>query len=243
MNLQNMDPIATRLGTWSSSLCLACVLFRFALSMLLSALVGWERSSKRHSAGLRTFILVSIASTTAMILELYLAEIGGSSISLLSAAAIIGSAILSINSIQYSSRGLIRGLTTATGLWTCGIIGLTAGAGFYTATLTAFIALLASLSLFPVLEAYLKNRSNHFEIHLELTSSSYLRDFVTTIRELGMTVDDIEANTAYLGSGLSVYTVCFSIRSEELKKYRTHEQIIQALGTLDYVYYVEEMRH
>ena len=58
-----------------------------------------------------------------------------------------------------------------------------------------------------------------------------------------MTVDDIEANTAYLGSGLSVYTVCFSIRSEELKKYRTHEQIIQALGTLDYVYYVEEMRY
>lgn len=242
MNLLSMDPIAKQLGVWSSSLCLASILFRFSLSMLLSAIVGWERSSKRHSAGLRTFILVSISATAAMILDLYLAQGSASCMYLLSAAAIIGSAILSINSILYSSRGLIRGLTTATGLWTCGFVGLAAGAGLYTVTLTAFAALLANLSLFPVLESYLKNRSNHFEIHLELTSSTYLRDFVTTIRQLGMTVDDIEANTAYIGSGLSVYTICFSIRSEELKKYRTHSQIIQALETLDYVYHIEEMQ-
>lgn len=243
MNLQNIDPIANYLGEWSSSLCLASVLFRFGLSMLLSAIVGWERSSKRHSAGLRTFMLISLSATTAMILDLYLAHIAGGSFCLLSASAIIASAIVSINSIYYSSRSLIRGLTTSAGLWTCGMVGLAAGAGLYTVTITAFAALLVSLSLFPTIEAYLKNRSNHFEIHLELTDSSYLRDFVTTIRELGMTVDDIEANAAYIGSGLSVYTICFSIRSEELKKFRTHSQIIEALGTLEYVYHVEEMRH
>jgi putative Mg2+ transporter-C (MgtC) family protein len=57
-----------------------------------------------------------------------------------------------------------------------------------------------------------------------------------------MTVDDIEANAAYVGSGLSVYTICFSIRSEELKEFRTHSQIIEALGTLEYVYHIEEMQ-
>ena len=242
MNLQNIDPIARYLGEWSSSLCLGSVLFRFALSMLLSAIVGWERSSKRHSAGLRTFMLISLSATTAMIVDLYLVSETGSSFTLLSAAAVIACALVSINSIYYSSRSLIRGLTTSAGLWTCGMIGLAAGAGLYTVTITAFAALLATLSLFPAIETYLKNRSNHFEIHLELTNSSYLRDFVTTIRELGMTVDDIEANAAYVGSGLSVYTICFSIRSEELKKFRTHSQIIEALGTLEYVYHIEEMQ-
>ena len=57
-----------------------------------------------------------------------------------------------------------------------------------------------------------------------------------------MSIDDIESNAAYLGSGLSVYTVMISVSSQELKKYKTHSEIIQALSTLDYIYHIEEMR-
>ena len=91
-------------------------------------------------------------------------------------------------------------------------------------------------------KAYLKNRSNHFEVHLELISSAHLQSFVTTIRRLGLTIDDIEANPAYVGSGLSVYSIAISISSAELKKYKTHNEIIEALSTLDYVYHIERMR-
>ena len=56
-----------------------------------------------------------------------------------------------------------------------------------------------------------------------------------------MRIDDIEANAAYLGSGLSVYTVMISVSSQELKKYKTYAEIIQALSTLDYIYHIEEM--
>lgn len=92
------------------------------------------------------------------------------------------------------------------------------------------------------MEVWLTNRSNHFEIHLELKKKCYLQDFVTTIRRLGMTIDDIEFNSAYIGSGLSVYTVMISVSSRELKKYKSHSEIIQALATLDYIYHIEEMR-
>jgi putative Mg2+ transporter-C (MgtC) family protein len=51
----------------------------------------------------------------------------------------------------------------------------------------------------------------------------------------------VESNPAYIGSGLSVYTVSISIVSPELKKYKTHHEIVEALSTLDYVYYIEEM--
>ena len=64
---------------------------------------------------------------------------------------------------------------------------------------------------------------------------------MTTIRKLGLRVDDIEANPAYLNSGLSVYSVSVTIASQELKKYKTHSEIIEAIGTLEYVYYIEEM--
>ena len=102
-------------------------------------------------------------------------------------------------------------------------------------------ALICCLSLFPSIEKYLKNRSNHFEVHLELKSSKFLQDFVTTIRRLGMRIDDIESNPAYSGSGLSVYSISITVGNAELKKYKTHSEIIKALATLDYIYHIEEM--
>ena len=236
------DPIAEILGGWSSELGLWSVVFRIVISLVLSAIIGCERSSKRHSAGLRTFITISLASTVSMLVDLALISDTGIKVPLLSAATIISSAMISGNSVLFSSRNQIKGLTTSAGLWACGIVGLSAGAGFYTLTIVAFVTILLSLSLFPRIEIFLKNRSNHFEVHLELKNKNNLQDFVTTIRELGLRIDDIEANPAYLNSGLSVYTVALTISSDELKKYKTHTEIIEALRTLDYVHYIEEMR-
>ncbi len=233
-----IDPIAKILGEWSQELNGYSILFRIVLSVTLAAVIGCERSSKRHSAGLRTFILVSLAMTVTMLLDGYLM---GTGTYVLSGAGIIGVAIISVNSLLVSSRSQIKGLTTAAGLWTCAIIGLAVGAGYYTVTFIAFGVLLCCLSIFPSLERYLKNRSNHFEIHLELKDNSYLENFVTTIRRLGLRIDDIEANPAYAGSGLSVYSIAISISSQELKKYKTHTEIIEALRSLDYICHIEEM--
>lgn len=235
-----MDPIAMKLGAWSVEIGAAAVIFRILLSVALAAVIGCERSSKRHSAGLRTFILVSLASTVAMLLDIYLSA-KGDELYIISASTVIAAAIISVNSMLFSSRNQIKGLTTSMGLWATGIIGLTAGAGLYTVTFVSFAALLCCLSLFPAFETYLKNRSNHFEVHLELKSSEYLQDFVTTIRRLGLFIDDIESNPAYVNSGLSVYSIAISIDSAELKKYKTHKEIIEALKTLDYIYHIEEM--
>ena len=235
-----MDPIAMKLGAWSVEIGAAAVIFRILLSVALAAVIGCERSSKRHSAGLRTFILVSLASTVAMLLDIYLSS-QGDELYIISAATVIAAAIISVNSMLFSSRNQIKGLTTSMGLWATGIIGLTAGAGLYTVTLVSFAALLCCLSLFPAFETYLKNRSNHFEVHLELTAKDTLQDFVSTIRALGIRIDDIEANPAYLGSGLSVFSVSFTITSPELKQYKKHAEIIEALQSLEYVHYIEEM--
>ena len=192
------DPLADLLGEWSRGLNTGSVLLRIALAVLLASVIGCERSSKRHSAGLRTFVLVSFASTVSMLLDVYLMSNFGARLPILSAAM------------------------TVTGI--------------------VFLFFLCILACFPAFEQYLKNRSNHFEIHLELKNSGYLRDFVTVSRRLGLRIDDIEANQAYAGSGLSVFTVTFTICSAELKKYKTHREIIEALSSLDYIYHIEEMR-
>lgn len=237
----SIDPIAKLLGEWSSNITIGSICLRLGIAILFSSIIGCERANKRHSAGLRTFILVTFASVISILLDLFIMENSLIKIPVLSAATIIGIAMLSGNSVLFSSRSQIKGLTTSTGLWSCGIIGLTAGAGFYTVTVIAFISLIFILTYLPVVETYLKNRSNHFEIHLELKSKANLQDFMTTIRRLGMIIVDIEVNNAYISSGLAVYSIMITINSKELKKYKTHSEIIKALSTLDYVYHIEEM--
>ena len=132
------------------------------------------------------------------------------SVPVLSAAAVIGMATISGNSILFSSKNQIKGLTTSAGLWCCGLIGMALGAGLYTLSLVLFLVLLCSMSGLPVLEKHLKDRSNHFEVHLELKNKGDLAEFVATIRALGIRIDDIESNPAYVGSGLSVFSVSFT---------------------------------
>ena len=237
----NQDVIAGLLGPWSAELGLGAILLRAALSVLFSAVIGCERSSKRHSAGLRPFILVSITGTAAMLTDRLLMELAGVPVPVLSAAAVIGMATISGNSILFSSKNQIKGLTTSAGLWCCGLIGMALGAGLYTLSLVLFLVLLCSMSGLPVLEKHLKDRSNHFEVHLELKNKGDLAEFVATIRALGIRIDDIESNPAYVGSGLSVFSVSFTVTSAELKQYKKHEEIIEALRSLEYVYYIEEM--
>lgn len=234
------DPIADLLGEWSVSLCVQSVLLRLFVSLCVSAVIGCERSSNRHSAGLRTFILVTFTSCLVMLLDLFVRERFGGMF-LLSAAAILSTSNIAARTLFFSSRSQIMGLTTSVSLVSCCALGLSIGAGLYSITLAGFAILLFCLSYLPSLEYFLKNRSNHFEIHLELKNSMNLQNFVTTIRRLGLRIDSIELNSAYAHSGLSVYSVAISIMSAELKQYKTHKEIIEALSTLDYVYHIEEI--
>lgn len=235
------DPLVSVLGPWSAGAGTDAILLRLAIALVMGAIIGMERSSKRHSAGFRTFILAIVSGTCVMILDGYVSLGEGLDSHILSAAFLLAISNISIHSIFHSSRNEIKGLTTATALWTSGLLGLMVGAGLYVISLIAFAVLMCTLFWFPSFEVYLKNRSNHFEVHLELKDSVYLQDFVTTIRRLGLTIDEIEMNPAYAGCGLSVYSIAISISSAELKKYKTHREIIEALKTLEYVYHIEEM--
>lgn len=235
------DYIALALGAWSSELTTGAVVLRLALSFALSAIIGCERSSKRHSAGLRTFILVSLAGTGSMLIDQFLMNAYGGDLPILSAAAIIGTATISGNAILFSSKSQIKGLTTSVGLWCCAVLGMALGAGLYTLSLGLLVMMLTCMSSLPALEKILKDRSNHFEVHLELKNKNDLPDFVSTVRALGIRIDDIESNPAYLNSGISVFSVSFTVASAELKRYKKHGDIIDALRSLEYVYHIEEM--
>ena len=235
------DIIVQWLGGWAGEANFASAAFRLFLALFFASVLGFERASKRHSAGLRTFILITLTSAAAAFMDSVINENNAEFITLLSAASVFCAIAISVKSVLFSAKNQIKGLTTSAGLIASAFFGLCIGVGFYTLALMIFAVLLIVLAWFPKIEIYLKNRSNHFEIHLELADKGSLQNFVTTIRKLGMRIDDIEINNAYAGSGLSVYSITLTIISAELKKYKTHREIIEALSTLEYVRHIEEM--
>ena len=236
-----MDPINKLTNGWLGEFNIGTIIIRLVLAFIIGASFGFERSRKRHTAGFRTFTFVALFSTIAALVDIYFAANYGEAFPAITAAVVLGGAIISGNTLLYSSKNQIKGLTTAVALWLTGIIGAAFGAGLYTAGLIGVVLAFITLSAMPKIEFLLKNRSNHFEIHLELKNRNDLVNFTGVIRKLGLRIDDIEANPAYNNTGLGVYSISITINSKELKKYKSHAEIIEALSTLEYINCIEEI--
>ena len=234
------DLIANALGSWSSEVNIASTALKTALIVVMAVVLGCERSRNRHAAGLRTLIVLSIGSMFAGIGDIYFITVLNVGFPILSAAVIIGISIITANTIIFSSKNQIMGLTTSVGGWTMSIISAILGFGLYTAALIGFAALMIGLLAFSKMEMYIKNKSDHFEVHLELNTRGGLQEFIATARQFGLKIDNLELNPAYANSGLSVYTVKFTIVDKNLRK-KSHSDIIEALNVLDCVYHIEKL--
>ena len=234
------DYIVSLLGEWSAEINIASTALKTALIIVMAVLLGCERARNRHAAGLRTFIVLSIGSMFAGIADVYFITVLHVNFSFLSAAVFIGISIITANTIIFSSKNQIMGLTTSVGMWAMSIISAILGFGLYTAALIGFIALMIGVLAFSKLENYIKNKSDHFEIHLELKSRGSLQEFISAARQFGLKIDNLELNPAYANSGLSVYTVRLTITGKDLRK-KSHSDIIEALSVLDCVYFVEKL--
>ena len=58
----------------SPDISLAGAVYRLLLSMILGAVVGYERKRRGQSAGVRTFSLISMGACMAMIISIYLPQ-------------------------------------------------------------------------------------------------------------------------------------------------------------------------
>jgi putative Mg2+ transporter-C (MgtC) family protein len=119
----------------------------------LAALLGWEREHAHKPAGLRTHMLVGIASALFTVLaELAVQQYPGDDAGLRAdpirviQAVAIGVGFLGSGVIFVSKSGeSVRGLTTAGSIWATAAIGIAAGMGYYVLAAGATLLLLGVL--------------------------------------------------------------------------------------------------
>ncbi len=234
-----MDPIAKLLGEWSQNFNIYSSIFKFVLCLIFAVAMGSERAAKLQAAGLKTFVSVSLATSLGALGDVYLMD-AGVKVPFLCPAIVLGIAIISSNTILFSSKNQFRGLTTSVGLLCIEIISAVICYGLYTIGVIAFFAYMLFVIFLPKLERKIKQKSSCFELHVELKSRDALQIFIMTVRQFGLKVNGVELNPAYANSGLAVYSVSVKTVSKELKE-KEHQEIISALGTLDMVNYIEEI--
>jgi putative Mg2+ transporter-C (MgtC) family protein len=127
------------------------LLLRLLIAAALSGVVGWERESAHKPAGLRTHMLVGVASALFTVLGTlaatqYPGERGDIDPLRVIQAIAIGIGFLGSGVIFVArDREEVLGLTTAGSIWATAAIGIAAGLGYY------ILALGSTVLLFLVL--------------------------------------------------------------------------------------------
>lgn len=134
--------------------------FDFALRLLvagiLGAIIGLDREYRAKEAGYRTHFLVSLGSALIMIVSQYGFQdiIQENSVALdpsrVAAQVVSGIGFIGAGTIILQKQ-IVRGLTTAAGIWATAGIGLAVGAGMYTISIAATLLTLAGLELLSFL--------------------------------------------------------------------------------------------
>ncbi len=133
------------------------IIFKLALACILGALIGLERESLNRPAGLRTYTLVCVGSTLAMIvsIDIYMQyyQTVNADPGRIAAQVISGIGFLGAGTIMREGAS-VRGLTTAAGLWVVACIGLAVGAGLYIPAVVTTILILFVLIYFIRFEQF-----------------------------------------------------------------------------------------
>ncbi len=243
--IEIIDPILKALGEhgqWLAEINIASITIRLALAVIFGGLIGVERATKRHAAGLRTYILVSFGATLVMLVNQFLyATFGTGDVARLGAQVISGIGFLGAGTILVTSRNRIRGLTTAAGLWACACMGLAIGVGFYTLAIVSFVIIIIVITFLPKLENLFTAKSGVYQYHIEFEEKANIRVFVQYVRATGIKINSIEPNPGFSGTGLYVCTIMLSMQKGTDKKYKDHNELLEEIKQLEYVQYAEEV--
>jgi len=162
------------------------LLAKIGLAALLAGAVGIEREWTGKWAGLRTHMLIAVGSTLLAHVSIHLGD--GARIT---AQIVTGVGFLGAGTI-IQSRGAVRGLTTAAGLWVAAAIGIAIGARFYADATIVTAALLVILVALRPVERWLHHEQHALVVQLDPTQK--LSDLTEVLDEARIDVEHMVRN-------------------------------------------------
>ncbi len=133
------------------------LIIRISIAAMLGGIIGLERNYRAKEAGFRTHFLVALGSALFMVISQYgftSGMTGSAKVSFdpsrIASQVVTGIGFIGAGTIIFQKH-VVKGLTTAAGVWVTAAIGLACGAGMYILATAATFFVLLCLEILSVL--------------------------------------------------------------------------------------------
>ena len=212
-------------------------ILRLFAAAVMGGAIGLERGYRAKEAGFRTHFLVALGSAIFMILSQYGFEdllihtkATGINVRLdpsrIAAQVVSGIGFIGAGTIIFQKH-VVRGLTTAAGLWVTSAIGMTCGAGLYSLAVASTVMVLLALETLN----FIIQRFGTRNINITFSSRSLedVREAIAKMRNDGMTIDSYNMHENG-DSESSLYTVSVEVN---VKRNKYESRVMGIMKELD----------
>lgn len=142
---------------------------------ICGGLIGYERQSRKKTAGVRTHVIISVASATMMIISKYgFNDVLGEFVRLdpsrvaagiVTAVGFIGSGII------FFRNNNVSGITTSAGIWATVGVGMSMGSGMYVLGIVSTVIVMVSEAFLGRKGCFSKKAEEERELEVEYVNS------------------------------------------------------------------------
>jgi len=197
---------------------------RLFVAAMLGGVIGLEREYRAKEAGFRTHFLVALGSGLFMILSQFgfdnvLSNYEQVSLdpSRIASQVVTGIGFIGAGTIIFQKH-VVRGLTTAAGLWVTSAIGMTAGAGMYVLSIaTTVLVLLCLEALYFILQHF---GTRNITVTFSTPKEESIKLVLQRLRAKEIIIDSYEMKRKDTSSGY-YYVVTMEMKFKR-KRYKNH---------------------
>lgn len=215
------------------------IALRLLFAAVLGCIIGLERATKHHPAGMRTFALVCLGAAASAIVNIYLGTAfgtGRTDLSRIPAGVVSGIGFLGVGTIIITGKNQVRGLTTAAGLWTTATLGIMLGSGMLQISLILFVLIFSTMFGIARISRVQEKYNRYIGLYMEI-DKTMTRGVYDYINDCGYELSSIEKKRDKTLKGSDIVLILMM----DLKKRRNHAEILSEVSQLAGVHYLEEV--
>ena len=195
---------------------------RLIVASLLGVIIGLEREYRSKEAGYRTHFLVALGSALMMIVSQYgfddvlSKDLVRLDPSRLAAQVVTGIGFIGAGTIILLQKQVVRGLTTAAGIWATSGIGLAVGAGMYKIGIVATVLFLIGVE---VLNYFFKSISlRSMIVEFSTANEDSLKKISALFSSKGFLISSYEMEEKTDTKGEHVYCVSMVVKAKNMNE-------------------------
>lgn len=200
------------------------ITLRLLIAMLLGGVIGIEREYRSKEAGFRTHFLVALGSALFCIVSQYGFGFDLKDSSRVAAQVVSGIGFLGAGTIIFQ-KNVVRGLTTAAGLWVTAAIGLACGSGMFAAAAIATALIIVGLEVLILFIPHIGRTV--VELSFSTTSEESIKQVVNKLKKAGIRISSFKLRKQISAQGDKIYRVDLELR---VKRRDGHDTLIDMVS-------------